>query len=115
MAIPVDYFVEHRDELLVNGRRTTRPLRAWVGLYCYELRDHVVVAGVLPGAPGEQAGLRAGDVIVGVNGTKVRERREFYRCLWTHKPGDMLRLDVFRENALTEVQLQAGDAEQFFA
>ena len=33
---------------------STRPPRAWLGLYCYMLREHVVIAGVLPGAPGER-------------------------------------------------------------
>jgi S1-C subfamily serine protease len=115
LAIPVEHFFEHREELLRYGRRTTRPRRAWVGLFCYEMHDHVVIAGVLPGAPGEQAGLRAGDVIVGLNGDKVSERRGFYQTLWAHKPGDVLRFEIFRESAVTQLSLHAGDAETFFA
>ena len=68
LAIPVDDFLAHRDELLQHGRRVSRPARAWVGLYCYTFRDHVVIAGVLPGTPAEQAGLKAGDVVLTVDG-----------------------------------------------
>jgi S1-C subfamily serine protease len=115
LAIPVEHFFDHREELLRYGRRTTRPSRAWVGIFSYEMHGHVVVAGLLPGAPGERAGLRAGDIILGVNGKKVKERRGFYHSLWAHKPGDTIHFDVFRQNAVREFQIQAGDAERFFA
>jgi S1-C subfamily serine protease len=58
LAIPIAHYRDHRDELLRYGRRTTRPSRAWLGLYCYLLRGHVVVAGLLPGGPAEAAGSR---------------------------------------------------------
>ncbi|OFV88273.1 MAG: hypothetical protein A3J75_01000 [Acidobacteria bacterium RBG_16_68_9] len=115
LAIPTEHFLDHREELLRHGRRITRPARAWAGFYCYELRDHVVVAGVLPGAPSEQGGIKAGDVILGVNGTKISERRGLYRCLWSRKPGDEIVFKVFRQNAVSEIALRAGDAEEFFA
>ena len=89
--------------------------RAWLGIYCYDMHEHVVIAGVLPGGPGERAGLRAGDVVLSVDGKKVTERRAFYALLWTHKPGEVLRVEVFREKGALDVAIHAGDAEQFFA
>jgi S1-C subfamily serine protease len=115
LAVPIEDFLDYREELLLHGRRTTRPARAWAGFYCYELRDHVVVAGVLPGAPSERAGLKVGDVILGVDGTKINERRDLYRCLWARKPGDEVVLKIFRQNAVSQISLRAGDAEKFFA
>ncbi len=115
LAIPSEYFFDHRDELLQHGRRVTRPARAWIGLYCYVLRDHVVVAGLVPGAPGDSAGLKAGDVIITVNGERVSERRNLYERVWQQKPGDVLRLQVFRSSGMTELAVQAADAESFFA
>ena len=115
LAIPAEYFFDHYDELLRHKRRTTRPQRAWLGIYCYDMHEHVVIAGVLPGGPGEQAGLRAGDVVLSVDGMKVSERRAFYSLVWTHKPGDTLRVEVFREKGAHDLSVHAGDAEQFFA
>lgn len=115
LAIPAEYFFDHYDELLRHKRRTTRPLRAWLGIYCYDMHDHVVIAGVLPSAPGEQAGLRPGDVVMSVDGKRVSERRAFYRLLWSRKPGDVLHVEVFREKGAHEIAVHAGDAEQFFA
>jgi S1-C subfamily serine protease len=115
LAIPAEYFFDHYDELLQHKRRTTRPRRAWLGVYCYDMHEHVVIAGVLPGGPGDRAGLRAGDVVLSVDGTKVIERRAFYALLWTHKPGEALQIEVFREKGSQDLTVQSGDAEQFFA
>jgi S1-C subfamily serine protease len=114
LAIPVENFVDYRDELLRNGRRISRPQRAWVGFYCDTFRDHVVIAGVLPAAPGDKAGLKAGDVVVAVNGQPIRGRHELYMRLWTHRPGDLINFSVYRSNEVRHVAVASGDAETFF-
>jgi S1-C subfamily serine protease len=115
LAIPGDLYVEHRDELLRYGRRTTQPSRAWIGLYCYTFRDHVVIAGVLPGGPGDQAGLKAGDVVLAVDGQRISNRHGLYAYLWSHRPGDVVSFRVFRNNQIAEVTVPSGNAEEFFA
>jgi len=115
LAVPVDHYTEHRDELLRHGRRVSRPARAWVGFYCYTFRDHVVIAGVLPGAPGEQSGLKAGDVVLSVNDHRINGRHELYTYLWTHSPGALIHFRVFRNNEVKQVAVPSGNAEEFFA
>jgi S1-C subfamily serine protease len=115
LAIPVEHYVQHRDELLRHGRRVSRPARAWIGFYCYTLREHVVVAGVLPGAPGEQAGLKAGDVVLSIDDQRVTGRHELYTYLWTHRPGELINFRVFRNNEVKQVAVPSGNAEEFFA
>lgn len=115
LAIPTDPYIEHRDELLRHGRRITRPSRAWIGFYCYTFREHVVIAGVLPGAPGEQAGLKAGDVVLSVDGQRIIGRRELYTYLWAHRPGELISFRVFRNNEVKQVAVPSGNAEEFFA
>jgi len=115
LAIPADTYLEHRDELLRHGRRVTCPSRAWVGFYCYTFREHVVIAGVLPGAPGEQAGLKAGDVVLSVNGERITGRHELYGTLWKHRAGELIHFRVFRNNQVTQVAVPSGNAEEFFA
>jgi len=114
LAIPVEQYSEHRDELLRCGRRVSRPSRAWIGLYCYAVRDHVVVAGLLPGAPGEVAGLRPGDVVLAVDNRDLTSRHDLYSYLWTQPPGAMIHFRVFRNNAVQQVAVPAGNAEDFF-
>ena len=115
LAIPVDDYFEHRDELLRHGRRITRPPRAWIGFYCYTFREHVVIAGVLPGAPGEQAGLRSGDVVLAVDDQHISGRRELYTYLWQQPPGALINFRVFRNNQVAQVAVSSGNAEEFFA
>jgi len=115
LAIPVEHYIEHRDELLRHGRRVTRASRAWVGLYCYTFRNHVVIAGVLPGAPGEQAGLKPGDVVMAVDGQEISGRRELYKHLSGRPSGEVINFRVFRNNGVQQVAVPSGNAEEFFA
>lgn len=115
LAVPSECFLDHSEELLRHGRRSSTPLRAWVGFYCYALREHVVVAGVFPGGPGERAGLKAGDILVAVNGTAIGTRSELYAILWRHSPGDELTFEVYRDKQAVRLSVETGNIEQFFA
>jgi len=64
LAIPGECFILSRDELVRHGRRVSVPSRLWLGVLSYTLREHVVIAGVMPGSPGEKAGLKQGDVVL---------------------------------------------------
>ena len=115
LAIPIAHYRDHRDELLRFGRRPSRPSRAWLGLYCYTLRGHVVIAGLLPGAPAAAAGLTQGDVIIGVDDRTVGSRRELYEGLWARRAGDRVALQVYRDDRLRTVEVPSEDVEEFFA
>lgn len=115
LAIPGECFVEHRDELLQHGRRQTMIPRAWLGVFCHALQDHVVIAGLLPGAPADQAGLKQGDVILKIDGQDVADRRTLYQQLWTHRAGEAVDLKIFRDNEIRTIHVPTVDAEEFFS
>jgi S1-C subfamily serine protease len=79
------------------------------------LREHLVIAGVVPGSPAEKAGLKSGDVVIAVNEAQVSERRALYVGLWAHKPGEVVTLRVFRGNAMRDIAVETTDVEAFFA
>jgi len=114
LAIPSDYFLDARDQFLAGGRRGMGT-RAWLGVFCYAMNAHVVIAGVLPGAPGDQAGLRPGDVVLAVDGRQIDDRASMYRHLWSRQPGEAITLDIFRGSEPRRVTLAAGDPVDFFA
>ncbi len=114
LAIPAEYFIAGRDALLA-GRRPQNDARAWLGIFCYAMKDHVVVAGLLPGGPGERAGLKQGDVILAIDGQDIADRRQLYRHLWTHRPGEQVVLKVFRGQQPRLITIASGDAEEFFS
>ncbi|MGH8263044.1 MAG: S1C family serine protease, partial [Steroidobacteraceae bacterium] len=65
--------------------------------------DGVYVAGVSPGGPAEQAGLRSGDVIVAFDGKKLmtgsdsNPNAELLRRLRDVNPGDKVKLEYLRD------------------
>jgi serine protease Do len=114
MAIPVEYFLDHRDRLLGRGRAAAGPSRAWIGLYCTTLHDHVVIAGLMPGSPGEKAGLKTGDVLLAVDGVKVESRIALYRQIWTHPSGGRVAFKIFRNNDVRTIEVDSIDVEEMF-
>jgi len=115
LAIPIEHYRDHRDELLRFGHRPSRPSRAWLGLYCYTLRNHVVIAGLLPGGPSEVAGLVQGDVILTIDDHDVASRRELYERLWLHRAGERVLLRIYRDSEIRTFEVTSGDVEEFFA
>lgn len=61
------------------------------------------------GSPAEMAGLKAGDVIIAVDGAAVKDVGEFTSYLGENKsPGDKLRLTVVRGSSQIEVTVDIG-------
>jgi S1-C subfamily serine protease len=114
LAIPVDCYREHAAELLRYGRVTSRPRRAWLGIFAHALDEGVIVAGMVPGGPGEKGGLREGDVIVSLDAQEVATRRELYMSLWRHEPGERLTVEIMRDNAVRRLEVTGGDRAEFF-
>ena len=114
LAIPADCYRDHAEELLRYGRVVSRPKRAWLGMFATALEEGVIVAGIVPGGPGEKGGLREGDVIMSLDAQEVSSRRELYVSLWRHEPGEQITLEVMRDNAVRRLELTGGDRAEFF-
>jgi len=56
----------------------------------------VLVNDVVAGSPAENAGLRAGDVIVKFDGKDVKTNREMVDAVQAHKPGDKVAVEYVR-------------------
>lgn len=76
------------------------------------------VREVSPGGPAEQAGVRAGDLIVAVNGTNVQGQEPAVRVvelLHDVKPGDKVDLKVSRDGKTRDLAVTARpDGDAFF-
>ncbi len=66
------------------------------------------LTGVRPGSPAEQGGLKAGDVIVEFGGAKVTDIYSYTNALYSHKPGDAVKVVVLRGTDRVEVTVTLG-------
>ena len=114
LAIPIDCYREHESELLRFGRVTSRPRRAWLGVFAHAIEEGVVVAGIVPEGPGDRGGLQEGDIIVSLDAQEVCSRKELYLSLWRHEPGERLMLEVMRDSKTRRVEITTGDRAEFF-
>ena len=72
------------------------------------MHGHLMVSNVTPGGPAEHAGLKRGDIILGVNGETVSHLPEFYRKLYAQgDAGTMIPLDVFRDNEKQRIEVKS--------
>ncbi len=115
LGVPGECFLAIRDELIKHGCRTTAAPRAWLGVLSYTLREHVVIAGVMPGGPGQKAGLQQGDLVISIDDTDVNDRRVLYDALRNHRPGEKINLKVLRNNRVYQLDIAASRAEDYFA
>ena len=114
LGVPVETFLDQRAAFLADGPPGMGQ-RPWLGIFCYAMDGHVVVAGLLPEGPGEKAGLRPGDVVASVDGEKVVDRGQLYRLVWQRAPGAAVRLGILRGKQRLTVAVHAGDVVEFFA
>ncbi|MBI3015347.1 MAG: serine protease [Candidatus Tectomicrobia bacterium] len=113
MVIPVEYFLDYREEFLTLGQRI-RSAQGWIGFYAHPLEGGLVVASVVPYGPAQIHGLREGDVILGINSRDVTSRAELYGELWKKKPGDTVVLNILRDKELKNVEIVCGNREEFY-
>jgi serine protease Do len=107
LAIPGECFLSGRDELVRHGHRVSTPPRLWLGVLSYTLREHVVIAGVMPGSPGEKAGLQQGDLVLSADGNEIHERRALYDAINSHRPGERVQLRILRKNQVYNLEIAA--------
>ena len=114
LAIPTDFYRNHRDEMMRYGRVVSRPRRAWLGVFAQVVEEGVVVYGVVPDGPGDRGGLQEGDIIVSLNAEEVGSRRDLYMNLWRHEPGEALTFEVMRDNKMRRFEVKGGDRAHFY-
>jgi S1-C subfamily serine protease len=114
LAIPTPLFHERR-ALLESGQGVPEgERRAWVGFYPQAQDDAVTVWGVVPGGPADSAGLQRGDLLVSLDGHAVHDLRHLYRALWRKAPGEVVGMQVLREERIHVVEVVAGDRDEFY-
>lgn len=114
LAIPIEHYAQHQQELKQHGRVRSRPRRPWLGFYPQSFAGHIVITGVVPGGPAERSGVREGDIIVGVETKEIRSRPELYREIWKKKAGERISFRILREDESLNLDVVSADRWDFY-
>jgi len=124
-AINIDTVKNSVSQILSNGR-VRKPLMGiqFAPDMSVEMLgiEGVLVISAKPGSPAEKAGVRGterddygrlilGDIIIGVNGTPIKQSTDLFRLLNRKTVGDVLDLEILRgdEKVHVDVVLEDGD------
>lgn len=66
-------------------------------------------SAVTPGSAADQAGIRDGDIIVAVDGTRLDYNTSLRQLLLRHKPGDTVTVTVLRDGQEQEMRVTLGE------
>ena len=107
MFVPIDRLPPILADLIATGR-IPGPGRPWLGLNAEELRGRLFVSRVTLGGPAEKAGVKRGDVIVGVKGEPPKNLADFYRKVWAQgDAGVSVPLEVLQDSTVHRVEIKS--------
>ncbi len=95
------------DSLMANGYVTGRPL---VGISIQETRYGMFIASVSEGSGAAEAGLKEGDLIVEVDGQKLKSTEELNKLRDQKKPGEYLNFKISRDGETIDVQVRLTES-----
>jgi serine protease Do len=75
----------------------------------------VILADVIPGSPAAQAGIRPGDIVLALDGKPMENGRQLHVNLYRRLIGDVITLDVLRENRTLKIAVAMTERHDPFA
>lgn len=113
MVVPIDLLPPILDDLLTYGR-PNRPPRPWLGMYCADSDDRLVVAGLSATGPARAADLRVGDVVLAVDNDSVPDLGGLWRQLWaTGSAGTEIPIRVLRDGKMMTIRVRSADRTSY--
>lgn len=70
------------------------------------------VPAVVPQSPADKAGLKEGDIILGIGESKIMPKQDLARLIQSFKVGDTVRLRILRDGAEQELQVTLAERPQ---
>jgi S1-C subfamily serine protease len=113
MFVPIDLLMPIVDEICAHGRRASPP-RPWLGVLVHDDHRDLTVVGVYRNCPADKAGLRPGDVIIGIDDHPVNGLANMFRQVWSlGSAGVEVPIEVMRDTKKMELLVHSGDRTGF--
>jgi serine protease Do len=115
-AIPIDVAMNVSQQLQTHGHVTRGKLgvmiqevnQSFADTFGLERPRGALVAKVEDGSPASAAGLKPGDVILGVNGQQIESSAELPSLVAELQPGTDAKLQVWRDHQARDVKVRIG-------
>jgi serine protease Do len=112
--VPIDVLKPILADMIKTGHRAG-PVRPWLGVAAEEVQGRLLVTRISPDGPADQAGIQAGDIILGVGRDGVHTQAEFYKRVWSRgKAGDEIPLKVLQGLDIKDVKVRSIDRTEYF-
>jgi serine protease Do len=113
MFVPVDLLAPVLDELVRTGQQSGGR-RPWIGVNSLEEDGRVKVVQVNEESPAAEAGIKAGDIILSIDGQPVESLQGFYQALWARGPaGVKVNLRVLHGPNVRDIEVSSIDRADF--
>jgi serine protease DegQ len=115
-AIPVSIARSVLESIIETGTVT----RGWIGVEPQDVTPDIsesfgltqksgaIVAGVLQGGPADKAGVKPGDILIGVDDQKIDDTTKLLNVIAQIKPGTSAQVHLIRKNKPVDVTLVVG-------
>jgi len=119
-AVPINLVKNLLPQLKASGKVT----RGWLGVGIQELtpelaenfgtepQSGVLVSQVYAGSPADQAGIKAGDVIVELDGRRMNNTRQLTNTVASLPPGKKVEVKVLREGKTISLKVELGERDK---
>ena len=119
-AIPISLALDIMQQIIEFGEVT----RGWLGVEGTELSARAaqatgdpgikgaLIVGVFLNSPADMAGIRAGDIVVGIDGNPVSGIRDLLDQITRHKPGEQIQVTIYRGTQKLELDMKVTQRPQ---
>lgn len=102
-AVPINEIKMALAQIVEKGRVT----RAWLGVYIQDVipgmerqlgvREGALITEVVANSPAAKAGIKSGDVIVAVDGEKIKDSNDLQMAIMYRRPGERISVTLVRD------------------
>jgi serine protease Do len=115
-AVPVNMLKE-----LLPKLKTGAVKRGWLGVMVQPIDEKLakgfglkepkgaLIADVTKGEPADKGGLKAGDVVLKINGADIADSRELVNTIGRMSPGETVTLTVLRDKKTKDIKVKLGE------
>jgi 2-alkenal reductase len=115
-SIPSSTVQEITSQLIATGKVTypyfgisSQPLTEDVAAQADIKADHGQLVEEVPEGPAKEAGIKAGDVVLAIDGQQIDDKHSFQEVLFSYKPGETVTVDIQRGDEQKTVQVTLGE------